>query len=352
MLMICSFPPPLHGQSVVNSALREDLADLVDRAIDISPGNHRGLAYHATRARRVLSALVQLLHWPRSTPLYLSSESGWGVLYLLTIALVGRIRRFQRIVLHHHVYAYITKPTRAHRLLVRLLGERCIHVLLSPSMVSLFLIRYGMHRRHLVVHNAYFIDPQFKPSHLIKTRDKKCTIGFIGRLESAKGFDIFVHLMHRLSVRRDVHFLIAGDYQNTPYSNDLLRYKGEFDYPIELLGFVTGDEKLSFYRNIDILIFPSRYQNEASPMVCYEAMAAAVPVLATNVGAISDLVDTTCGRLFDVTTNVAREIGDAMEELLDDNTRINSMKWSARQRFIELMRCSKDEIAELRAELT
>jgi glycosyltransferase involved in cell wall biosynthesis len=63
------------------------------------------------------------------------------------------------------------------------------------------------------------------------------------------------------------------------------------------LGPCYGAEKESFWESIDVLLFPSKYSNEAAPLVVYEAMAHGVPVIAWERGCLSDMVSSNAGLL-------------------------------------------------------
>lgn len=120
------------------------------------------------------------------------------------------------------------------------------------------------------------------------------TLGFAGRLCADKGFDRYVTLANALPQYRWVSFgdgemasLVEGSaIEHHGQVNDLSRRLVE----------------------LDALILPSRY--EGLPMVALEAMACGVPVIAFDVGDLSQLVDYQVGAL------VADGDMDAMTEAI------------------------------------
>jgi glycosyltransferase involved in cell wall biosynthesis len=66
---------------------------------------------------------------------------------------------------------------------------------------------------------------------------------------------------------------------------------------IDYLGPVYGNNKDQFFRSIDVLVVPTIYKTEAAPLVCYEALAYGVPVIAFDRGAIAEIIDASTGLL-------------------------------------------------------
>ncbi|PKR55981.1 glycosyltransferase [Thalassospira marina] len=55
-------------------------------------------------------------------------------------------------------------------------------------------------------------------------------------------------------------------------------------------GAVGANEKAALFENCDLFVFPSRYANEAQPLVVLEAMAHGVPIICSNAGTLGDVV--------------------------------------------------------------
>ena len=59
---------------------------------------------------------------------------------------------------------------------------------------------------------------------------------------------------------------------------------------IEYVGPVFGNTKSQFLSSIDLLVFPTRYLNEAQPLIIYEAQAMGVVVSASERGCIAQMI--------------------------------------------------------------
>ena len=66
--------------------------------------------------------------------------------------------------------------------------------------------------------------------------------------------------------------------------------KEELGARLDYRGPVYGAEKVQFFRDIDVFVFPTSYENEAQPMVLFEAMAQGIPVLSCDRGCIRSQV--------------------------------------------------------------
>jgi glycosyltransferase involved in cell wall biosynthesis len=110
----------------------------------------------------------------------------------------------------------------------------------------------------------------------------------IGMLEEWKGFDIIIEAISEIKKEIPlVHLLIAGSGREEQNLKKLVT-ELNLEQNVRFLGFVSGREKYSFYKSSDIFILPSRH--DSFPIVILEAMACGKPIVASNVGAISEIV--------------------------------------------------------------
>ena len=135
----------------------------------------------------------------------------------------------------------------------------------------------------------FFPGPHFYEDFYVEKKlEKRDTIvGYIGRLERIKGINEFVKAIPMVvSQRKDIQFLIIGDGDlRTEVELELSKYTAK---NVNVIGNVPRSEIPEFLNKLRLVIRPSLY--EGLPTILLEAMACGTPVLATNVGAVPDLI--------------------------------------------------------------
>jgi len=121
----------------------------------------------------------------------------------------------------------------------------------------------------------------FKRSH---DKQDKLVIGFVGRFTQIKRPDKFISLVEALhQTHKEIEFRMYGDGE---LKEQIRNYIATRTLPIELFDFASSAyEVLS---DIDVLIVTS--DNEGTPLTVMEASFIGVPCIATDVGAISEIV--------------------------------------------------------------
>jgi glycosyltransferase involved in cell wall biosynthesis len=140
-------------------------------------------------------------------------------------------------------------------------------------------------------------------------------VGVVGRLVPEKGVDVFLQAASLvLTVVPHARFLVVGD---GPMGEDLQRRAAALGIAdsVTFTGFRADAPQL--IAGLQLLAVPSR--SDGSPLVVCEAMAAGIPVVASRVGGLPDLVaDGRTGLL--VRPGEAEDLARAMVSLLLDPT--------------------------------
>lgn len=138
---------------------------------------------------------------------------------------------------------------------------------------------------------------------------------FAGRLDPVKRPLILVDIARALLAlrkNRDFRFVVAGDGPEGALLRRRLRRFG-IDSLFEFPGQVP--DLAPFLVDADVLIVPSK--NEGIPLVILEALASGRPVVASNVGAIREVVDQTTGILIERQKGEVGAFAEAVNRLLD-----------------------------------
>lgn len=148
-------------------------------------------------------------------------------------------------------------------------------------------------------------------------------VGIIGRLEIEKGHIYAIDALEKLT--ENITLLIAGKGS----LETTLKSKAK-DKKVEFVGFLSDTSK--FYKDIDILLVPSL--RECMPLVIIEAMNSSIPIIATNVGGIPEVIeDGETGYL--IRSKNSLEIANAINKLLDRDTYLTVSK-SIKKKYSKL----------------
>jgi glycosyltransferase involved in cell wall biosynthesis len=178
-------------------------------------------------------------------------------------------------------------------------------------------------------------------------------VGSVGRLVPIKDLDTFIDAAALVRDQRpDVHFVIAGD--GDLRSRIELRARSILGDGVSVLGWVSDLKEL--YAALDIVVLTSLA--EGTPAALIEAGAAGKPVVATDVGGVSDVVVHDVTGLLVEGARDPRAVARRVLELLDDHERSRKMGASGREivraRFSQerMVRELRDLYESLQAEKT
>lgn len=112
--------------------------------------------------------------------------------------------------------------------------------------------------------------------------NQKIEVLYSGRIIKSKGINVLLEIARKNS---DINFTFAGD---GPMINDLKMDSADLKN-VKILGNVSREEIVKLLSGTDIFAYPS-WHSEGLPLSLLEAGSAGVAVLATNTGAISELI--------------------------------------------------------------
>ena len=158
---------------------------------------------------------------------------------------------------------------------------------LAPSMLvqrqmrHLGIANVGLWRRGVDADafNPAFRSPEMR-AEMTRGNPDDTVLLYVGRLSDEKQLE---HIRPTLESLPNIRLVLVGD---GPARPDLERHFAGL--PVTFMGYLRGERLSQAYASADIFVFPSRL--ETFGLVVIEAMAAGLPVVASRVGGVADIV--------------------------------------------------------------
>lgn len=298
-------------------------------------------------------------------PMSLAKNLAYGVRYVdrirRSIRFVQRIADQQRIdaVLANRTFAWPVGGAVAQRAKVPYLiraGSRITHDALK---VGATMLRWRYGPPALLMSNCHAVQRDFTPLFRCPARvvpngidterfsperapndmraklelsSPAVTIGLAARPAPEKGLDLLAEVVARVSRQRpSARLLIAGEFGWRAHYEQLFARHG-LAGRVRFLGHVAQIER--FFAACDLVILCSRRRSiEGLPNALMEAMAMERPVVSTDVGGVTDLVDDTVEG-FVVPPEQVEPLAERIVELIDDPDLRRRMGRAGRQRIV------------------
>ena len=132
-------------------------------------------------------------------------------------------------------------------------------------------------------------------SKIVKASEKRkepptpLRVGFIGNMAPQKGCDLLIRAFRELPPNLEATLTIHGNLQRFKPIVKQLRQLAKGDERITFAGPFRREDVGQVLSEMDVLVVPSRWYENA-PLVICEAFAAGVPVVATDLGTMPELV--------------------------------------------------------------
>ncbi|MEP6916341.1 MAG: glycosyltransferase family 4 protein [Acidobacteriota bacterium] len=159
--------------------------------------------------------------------------------------------------------------------------------------------------------------------------------GVIGRLVNMKGQEVFIRAAAELAGRfDDLYFVLVGDGDNRRDYETLVKQLG-LENRVFFLGWRR--DVPTILANLDVVVLPTVNDFEGTPLAVIEALAANKPVVATDVGGVSEVIrDGETGKLIPIKEPAA--IVAAVSSLLEQPARAREMSETGRELVSRLYR--------------
>lgn len=340
MIFLLDLPGPVHGMSNVNLAFLKlcqkrfsvKIINTVPSYLSVLFG---GIFWGVTKFMHTLFCFFKLVYFlivDVEKVVYRPINGGMGQVYDIVYVVLCRIFN-AKVYIHHHSFNYLSKYSLLFNLLIRFAGDNVKHIVLGHEMALKLMQKYKVEEiKIFVVSNIAFFDGNELDS---KKPEDTIVIGYLSNLCLEKGIDTVAYLFKSLA-NNGIKFkgLIAGPISDDKVKfiiNDLVTELDNVDY----IGGVYSEDKDEFFKSLDIFLFPSRYKNEAEPLVLYEAAKYGALVLGSQQGCMREVIDRLGGYSFPIDQNWLGECENIINELFCANEVFKGRK-IRRRLFLQL----------------
>lgn len=288
VLIVGALPPPVSGMVMINKKMSLILNKKTKvYEINIRPKiKFKSVNFIIKIFNALHKSFWAIGSYKKWDVLYVGLSGGLGQIYDSTFILIARLFK-KRIFLHHHSFAYINKYKIHFRILCMIAGSKCTHITLSEGMSTKLMSKYYLIKDTRVVSNSAFIDSQELNNNVLVDNLK---VGFLSNISFDKGIKLFFDAIEKLiSEGISVNVKIAGPFEDKKVEKFVLN-KLKKHSNIEYLGPIYEENKKSFFNDINILMFPTQYKNEAEPLTIHECFSYGIPVISLNRGCIREIM--------------------------------------------------------------
>jgi glycosyltransferase involved in cell wall biosynthesis len=348
LIVVGPLPPPIHGVTISTGlVLKNDRLRDEFEVVHLDTSDRRGLSNLGSWDLRNVSIglksafrLVRLLR-PAQGLLYLPlSQNGAAFLRDSLFIHLAHLRGW-KIAVHlrgGEFDLFYTSTGRGFRFLIRQTLRRIASIgVLGSGLVGMFDGLFEPERIRVVCNGT----PSVQLSSDCRHPDR---ILFMANLLRRKGVQEAVEAALMVVARHpSAHFVFAGAWEDGVLASELEGRAAVADGRISFRSPVSGHEKIRLLAAAGIFVFPPR-EPEGQPRAVLEAMAAGLPVITTDRGALGEtVVDGETG--FVLRDPVAEEIADCILDLLGDPVRQGTMGRNAEIRHGALYTQEQADIA-------
>ena len=160
--------------------------------------------------------------------------------------------------------------------------KKCDKIFVTSEFIKKTLNNYGKFKP-IIIPFGYSNNQKFK-----KVNKKHLTLGIVKRLEKEAGVDRFLYIVENLYKKfTNLRVLIVGS-GSEEKKLKALSFQLKIDSITKFVGNVPESKVINYYKEIDIAIFPSRAESFGVSQI--EAMSLGIPVIANNVGGVSEII--------------------------------------------------------------
>lgn len=301
ILFVLHLPPPVHGAAMVGKYIQNSRiinADFNTTYINLSTSVElTAIGKHSWEKiitlLKIQAKVVKALCTHKYDLCYMTlTAKGPG--FYKDLMIVTILKLFRRNIIYHFHNKGVA--TRQHRIINHFLysfafkNTKCI--LLSQMLYTDIAKYVRSNRVYYCANGVPEADNICEVNRRSTTAGEVCQLLFLSNMMVEKGVLVLLDackILAEKNIQFNCHFVGAWDDITEEDFINATRMRGLSKF-VFAYGKKLGIEKLNYFKNADIFIFPSFYHNETFGLVTLEAMQFKLPVISTLVGGIPDVV--------------------------------------------------------------
>lgn len=286
-IAIIDLPPPLQGISLVSSWVVQYLKNSTEEIIVVDTSVVSGKFYSFRRFTKFFVAALKISRSSNQSSVYVALSHGQTLYAQAIIIAFCKIKK-QRVIVHHHTFLPINSP--------KMLLNRICHGLMRREVEHIFLSEY-MKEKYKKVWNpmgdcwivtnhqiAWLRTESQRGNCKLKLGSKIC---FAGRMSEEKGFWDCESITRTLLTKdSEMNAIFLGPITDPAIFQATEKMKHDFSNRFEHIGLYDEVTLSKNLQDSTYFLFPSRYSNEASPLVVLEAQALGNVCITSDVGTL------------------------------------------------------------------
>ena len=202
-------------------------------------------------------------------------------------------------------------------------------IILSEKFRYLFSESFSENRIFIVPNGGNFKFPSRQSEEV-----KNSEVLFFSNLMTTKGVEDVLQAAEIIKRRNreEIHFRFAGAWSSEEFKKACIDFVVSNSINAEFFPPASGDRKIELFASSGIFVFPPRIP-EGHPWVIVEALAAGLPIISTDQGAISEsVIEGKNG--FIVETNSPEQIADKIIFLINNPEILQRMALESRKHYL------------------
>lgn len=255
-----------------------------------------------------------------------------NLLHVNILTRLGIIAYFQKLlsgtpyIITEHWSRYLPITNTYHgkfrKRITRLLAKKAGAITAVTGNLKNAMQNHGIDNRNFVVVPNVVDTNKFIPAEKKHTGKKR--IVHISCFEDrSKNISGIINVIERLSKKRDdFELILVGEGINLDQMKSLSAEKGLTDKTIRFTGLLENQTLIEVLQQADFMLMFSNYEN--MPVVINESFSCGIPVISSNVGGISEVINPQTGLL--VEKGNEKELEEKINWMLDHHREFDSHK--------------------------